>query len=222
VPRSSPPRLPARRLLGTRMLEDLSAARIVALHDARLREPAHERRRGAADGVWQRIETNHWCNRLLWDEEDKARRRDVPASEIARSKRLIDAYNQRRNDAVEAIDEAILDALADVEVPPTARLSSQTAGAMIDRLSILSLKIHHMREQTLRFYADEPHLELCRDKLLRLLEQRDDLAGCLAALLSDTEHGTARFKLYRQYKMYDDATPNPRSYKRAATTADAR
>jgi hypothetical protein len=197
------------------MLENFDVERVTELHDAHLAQPVPMRRfHPAEERLWNAIAANHLCNRLLWDEEDKARRRDVPASEIARCKRLIDGHNQRRNDAVERIDELLLQALAELGPPPAgARLSSETAGAMIDRLSILALKIHHMGLQAKRADADEAHRARCRAKLARLREQREDLAACLARLMREAMQGTACFKVYRQFKMYNDPTLNPWLYR---------
>lgn len=164
------------------------------------------------DGVWAAIEDNHRCNNLLWDEEDQARRRDVADGEIAANKRAIDGYNQRRNDAIERIDEHLLAALAGVACSTGARLHSETAGAMIDRLSILSLKIHHMGLQARRDDATPAHRDTCVQKLARLREQRDDLARCLDELLGESAAGRAYFKVYRQFKMYNDPTLNPYLY----------
>jgi len=194
----------------------LEAGAIVRFHDrelARPNWPAPEPPAGLA-GAWHWIDDNHRYNCLLWREEDKARRRDVPASAIAASKRLIDQYNQQRNDAVEAIDEAILSELGAVEPDRDARLSSETAGAKIDPLSILALKIHHMREQAGRLDAGNEHVQACSAKLDRLLAQRGDLAGCLDRLLREARHGRAYFKVYRQFKMYNDPALNPYLYGR--------
>jgi hypothetical protein len=162
----------------------------------------------AGGGVWTWISANHRYNGLLWREEDRARRLDVPPDEIAAGKRLIDRYNGQRNDAVEAIDEALLAALRGVERRAGARLSSETAGAMIDRLSILALKIHHMRLHAQRGDAGPEHVQACTGKLERLLAQREDLASCLDALLSEARAGQAYFKVYRQVT----ATCFPMSY----------
>ncbi|RXZ37104.1 DUF4254 domain-containing protein [Oxalobacteraceae bacterium CAVE-383] len=159
--------------------------------------------------AWFWIKANHHYNRRLWHEEDKARRTDVDPAEIAASKRLIDKYNQKRNDAIEAIDKAILTELSAVPHAADARLNSETAGAMIDRLSILSLKIFHMRLQTERDDVDADHIETCRAKLQRLFIQRRDLASCLDDLLAEAAAGRAYFKLYRQFKMYNDPALNP-------------
>lgn len=196
----------------------LDAWSIVRFHDrelARPQWPAPAPPAGSMPGAWGPIDANHRHNCLLWLEEDKARRRDVPASDIAASKRLIDQYNQQRNDAVEALDEAILHELAHVRPAAGARLSSETAGAMVDRLSILALKIHHMRLQAARVQAGAAHVQLCGARLERLLAQRGDLAGCLDRLLGEARAGQAYFKIYRQFKMYNDPSLNPYLYGQA-------
>lgn len=197
------------------MAHRLDVPSIIQYHDAILRLPGGRGIPVAADGAWPAIAANHEFNFLLWREEDMARRRDVAASEIAANKRHIDRYNQQRNDAVEAIDEAILATLAAVAPQADAWLSSETAGAMIDRLSILSLKIHHMHAQTLRLDAGAAHVQACTVRLQRLEQQRADLAGCLERLLIEARAGRAYFKVYRQYKMYNDPTLNPFLYGQA-------
>jgi hypothetical protein len=193
---------------------DVASAAILAWHDTRV---AQRRWAGTApiensNGAWQWIEANHRCNTLLWDEEDRARRRDVADAEIASNKRAIDGYNQRRNDAVERIDEALLARLAGVRVHPDAWHNSETAGAMIDRMSILALKIFHMREQTQRADANPEHIVTCSEKLARLELQRNDLGRCLDTLLAHAAQGRAFWRIYRQFKMYNDPTLNPYLY----------
>jgi hypothetical protein len=196
------------------MLEELDALSIARFHDAKLVDPEwpDAAAPGMLAGAWRWVEANHRYNGLLWNEEDRARRTDVDPSEVAASKRLIDRHNQLRNDAVEAIDETILSLLNGVPRRQGARLSSETAGAMIDRLSILALKIFHMREQTQRLDAGAGHVEACSAKLLRLSLQRSDLTSCLDQLLMDAHAGLAYFKVYRQFKMYNDPALNPYLY----------
>lgn len=200
------------------MFQDLPAAAITRFHDeahARAGWPAeggiHANK--PADNPWAWIETNHRYNSLLWAEEDLARRQNVPDSAIAANKRAIDGFNQKRNDATEKIDEAILSRLATVSVQSDARLNSETAGSMIDRLSIMSLKIRAMREQTLRTDVDAAHIANCQAKLDKLNEQRGDLAACLDTLLAGAQAGSAYYKIYRQFKMYNDPKLNPQLYK---------
>ena len=204
-------------MLGAAMLDELDSLSILRFHDSKLGQAGWpvDAHNPMADGAWRWIEANHRCNSLLWDEEDKARRTDVDAAVIAASKRLIDQYNQRRNDAVEAIDELILAELAGVHPTPDARLSSETAGAMIDRLSILSLKLFHMAREARRSNAGAEHVAACSAKVQRLGVQRQDLASCLDRLLADTQAGVAYFKVYRQFKMYNDPALNPYLYQAA-------
>ena len=203
------------------MLKEFNAVVLLQFHDDMLGSPAWPAQPAATvtSEVWRWAEANHRFNCLLWEEEDKARRTDVGPAEIAASKRLIDRHNQLRNDAVERIDEELLTQLAGVPVQAGARQSSETAGAMVDRLSILSLKIAHMRQQTRRDDAGSQHAAACMVKLMRLETQRRDLACCLDQLLDDASQGQAYFKVYRQFKMYNDPTLNPYLYGQAGRGA---
>lgn len=196
---------------------------VLTLHDRLLATPGWPQAEPApaAAPLWHWVQTNHRFNCLLWAEEDLARRRTVADSEIAANKRAIDGYNQARNDATERVDELLLVALKLVDeasartdapvttVPPGARLNSETAGSMIDRLSILALKVRAMREQTQRSDVDDAHRAASQVKLDRLQQQRLDLASCLDTLVADAMAGRAYFKVYRQFKMYNDARFNP-------------
>ena len=200
-----------------------TAAQVIDLHDRLLATPGWPSRQPAApdDGLWHWVQCNHRFNCSLWAEEDLARRTTVGPAEIAANKRAIDGFNQARNDATERIDELLLTALGLVDaasartdapvstVPPGARLNSETAGSMVDRMSIMALKVNAMRAQTERRDVDAAHIASSLVKLARLLQQRADLGSCLEALLADAQAGRAYFKVYRQFKMYNDARFNP-------------
>jgi hypothetical protein len=201
----------------------LAAADITALHDRLLSTSGWPQAEPAQPeaGLWRWIQVNHRNNCLLWAEEDLARRTTVADAEIAANKRAIDRYNQARNDATERVDELLLLALGVVDeaaarsdaplaqVAAGARLNSETAGSIIDRLSILSLKLKAMGEQARRNDVDEAHRAASRVKWERLAQQRRDLAACLDGLLAETAAGRAYFKVYRQFKMYNDPAFNP-------------
>jgi hypothetical protein len=196
--------------------EDLASGALIAYHDARIAAGASATAAAADDSdAWRFVAANHRNNHLLWDEEDQARRTDVADAAIAANKRAIDRYNQQRNDAIERIDEALLARIAGVTPAPDAWHNAETAGSMIDRLSILALKIHHMRAQTLRAGATAEHVAACEAKLTRLDSQRRDLARCLDTLLARAADGRAFWRIYRQFKMYNDPTLNPYLYRDA-------
>jgi hypothetical protein len=204
-------------------LAPLHARDVTDLHDRLLATPGWPVSQPAAPAgdLWRWVQTNHHCNCCLWAEEDLARRTTVADAQIAANKRAIDGYNQARNDATERVDEVLLVGLGLVDadsarsdaprstVPAGARLNSETAGSMIDRLSIMALKVHAMRAQTQRDDVDDAHRSSSAAKLARLEQQRGDLAACLDALLADALAGRAYFKVYRQFKMYNDPRFNP-------------
>jgi hypothetical protein len=159
------------------------------------------------------VARQHRANFDLWHIEDEARAPGASDTEIARVKRQIDRTNQQRSDLVEKLDSEIQDWLKTRGLPNLdAPLNSEPPGMMIDRLSILALKIYHTREEAERKDAPAGHAELNRNRLTILEEQRADLAGCLDALWQETLGGKRRFKLYRQLKMYNDPTLNPAIY----------
>lgn len=196
------------------------AAVILARHDALLALASFPDLADAApgdqSGVWRELELNHRFNTLLWNEEDQARRRDVEADLIAANKRAIDRFNQARNDAIERMDEHLIAMLTAVRSTfggePSARLNSETAGSIIDRLSIVALKVRAMRAQTERTDASVAHIAQCSERLARLTQQRADLAACFDQLLADCQRGQAVFRIYRQFKMYNDPALNPYLY----------
>jgi hypothetical protein len=193
----------------------LDALLITRMHDemtAALHEPENEVAvETSADGLMALAIAQHRANFELWHEEDKARVPEVPDAEIVRVKRAIDSLNQKRNDLVEKMDMWLIDRLdQDIATP----LHSETPGLMIDRLSILALKIYHTREESHRASAAEEHRSKNADRLILLEEQREDLVGCLDALWAEVLEGRRRFKLYRQMKMYNDPDLNPAVYGR--------
>lgn len=167
---------------------------------------------------WKFIEENHKWNFSLWHEEDIVRIPDIDPILIVGAKRNIDQFNQQRNDAIERIDEWILLYLSMLNIGIQEKMHSETPGMMIDRLSIMALKRYHMLEETFRVDAAEDHKVLCAQKVLTLDDQIADLATCLGDLFEMLEAGKLKFKVYRQFKMYNDPNLNPELYMRKQKT----
>jgi Protein of unknown function (DUF4254) len=152
----------------------------------------------------------HRANYHLWHQEDKVRDPIASDQMIAIVKHSIDRLNQERNDAVQEIDTRLLTAAGHQN--PAAALHSETPGLMIDRLSILALKVYHTAEEVHRPSASDAHHQMNLVRLALLQEQRADLAACLETLWTEVLQGNRRFKLYRQMKMYNDPELNPMMY----------
>lgn len=158
------------------------------------------------------IEQNHACNYQLWLAEDRARRDDKGHEFVYLAKREIDDCNQRRNNFMEAIDAWFFKQLKPAS-PSHCPVHSETPGMMIDRLSILALKAYHMGLQIERLEVSPEHRQTCQQKLEVIIQQRQQLRSCLDQLLDEIRHQTRTFRVYHQFKMYNDPMLNPELYR---------
>jgi hypothetical protein len=173
------------------------------------------------DDFLQLVCEQHQRNYLLWHEEDIARSPDASDAAIAAVKRRIDRLNQQRNDGIERLDDFLIGKMETwgARPRPRAKLNTETPGSVIDRLSILALRIYHMEEQAGRPDADAEHRSRSAEKLATLRQQHGDLSKSLAELLADIAAGRKRLKVYRQFKMYNDPATNPFLYNSARKPA---
>ena len=176
--------------------------------DAPIRNPF------ADDSIENRLYLKCWIDTVQWHLEDLIRDPQIEPEAGMALKRRIDKSNQDRTDLVEQIDSYFRDCYKDVQVQPTATINTESPAWAIDRLSILALKIWHMREQADRRDASEEHRQKCRAKLDVLLEQRTDLSTAIDQLLADIAAGRKYMKVYRQMKMYNDPSTNPVLYRK--------
>lgn len=153
-----------------------------------------------------------WVDTVQWHLEDLVRDPSIEPVKGLELKRRIDASNQLRTDLVEKIDDYILAQLHGVTIQANATLNTESPAWAIDRLSILTLKIYHMKEEAERKSAGESHQKKCAQKLGVLLEQEKDLSLSIDQLLEDLNAGKRIMKVYRQMKMYNDASLNPVLY----------
>lgn len=162
--------------------------------------------------IEQVLYTKNWIDTVQWHLEDIIRDPQIDPVEALALKRRIDRSNQDRTDLVEDIDSYFRDRYREVVVRPDATINTESPAWAVDRLSILALKIYHMREQVERPDASEAHRATCQGKLDVLLEQRKDLSEAIDQLMTDIEAGRKYMKVYRQMKMYNDPSTNPVLY----------
>ena len=155
-----------------------------------------------------------WIDTVQWHFEDIIRDPHIDPTEALQLKRRIDRSNQDRTDLVEEIDTYFRKQYSEVKPLPDARLNTESPAWAVDRLSILALKIYHMKEQVERKDAETAHRDKCAEKLSVLLEQQKDLGLAIDQLLEDIEAGRTYMKVYRQMKMYNDPSTNPILYKK--------
>lgn len=158
--------------------------------------------------------TKNWIDTVQWHFEDVIRNPQIDPTEALVLKRRIDKSNQDRTDLVETIDSWFWTKYKDVKVEADATINTESPAWAVDRLSILALKIYHMKEQVERTDATAAHKETCQKKLNVLLEQHKDLSTALDQLIADIEAGKKYMKVYKQMKMYNDPDTNPVLYKK--------
>ncbi len=163
--------------------------------------------------IENRLYLKCWIDTVQWHLEDIIRDPQIDPVEALALKRRIDRSNQDRTDLVEQIDSYFRDRYKEVKVLADARINTESPAWAVDRLSILALKIYHMREQVMRPEASAEHKAKCQAKLDVLLEQQVDLSTAIDQLLDDIAAGRKYMKVYRQMKMYNDPSTNPILYK---------
>lgn len=153
-----------------------------------------------------------WTDAVQWHLEDIIRDPKINPVHGMEIKHRIDKLNQQRTDMVEQVDAILLGILGNVEPQPGARLNTESPAWALDRLSILSLKIWHMREQAQRQDASMELREKAATRLEVLNMQHADLLESISTLLCDLQCGAVRPKVYLQMKLYNDPRTNPALY----------
>ena len=165
-----------------------------------------------ADTVEALLYQKCWVDTVQWHLEDLVRDPSIDPVEGLKLKRRIDHSNQLRTDLVEQIDDFLLTQFGVVQFGIDARVNTESPAWAIDRLSILALKIYHMESEVNRKEATPAHQQRCAAKLSVLVEQQHDLSLSIDQLIESIKSGLVRMKVYRQMKMYNDATLNPVLY----------
>ena len=164
------------------------------------------------DSIENRLYLKCWIDTVQWHLEDIIRDPHIDPVEALNLKRRIDRSHQDRTDLVEQIDSYFRMIYNDVKPLADATINTESPAWAVDRLSILALKIYHMKEQVDRSDASDEHIDKCQKKLNVLLEQQVDLGTAIDQLLDDIKAGRKYMKVYRQMKMYNDPSTNPILY----------
>jgi hypothetical protein len=158
----------------------------------------------------------NWIDTVQWHLEDIIRDPDINPVDALKIKRRIDKSNQDRTDLVELIDSYFLEKYKNVTPGTHASINTESPAWAIDRLSILALKIYHMKLEATRENVSAEHRKQAETKLKVLLTQREDLSAAIEELLADIEQGHKYMKVYKQMKMYNDPELNPVLYGKTA------
>jgi hypothetical protein len=156
----------------------------------------------------------NWIDVIQWHLEDLIRDENIDPVEALKLKRWIDKSNQERTDRVENLDSWFLQKYENVKTLPDTKINTESPAWALDRFSILSLKIYHMKEEVERPDASPEHKAKCQDKLNVLQEQYVNLSTAIEELLDDYQTGRKYMKVYKQMKMYNDEELNPVLYKK--------
>jgi Protein of unknown function (DUF4254) len=153
------------------------------------------------DDLIDLVLAQHQVNFRQWHAEDTAHASGASDSAVALAKREIDRLNRRRHELIEAIDDRIIEELeaAGSQPRPEAQLNSESPGSIVDRCSILALRLWHRSSPSPCTTGQTP---AAPEELSAIAEQRDDLAACLQELIVDVASGRRRFRRYRHHKTY--------------------
>ena len=154
-----------------------------------------------------------WIDTVQWHLEDLIRNPNIDSNKGLELKHRIDKSNQNRTDIVEKVDDYYFSIFKNTSEKDS-KINTESPGWVVDRLSILNLKIYHMNEQVERKNVTSEHILNCEKKMVVLQNQRIDLSNSFDELLEEYKEGIKKMKVYRQMKMYNDSNLNPELYRK--------
>ena len=154
-----------------------------------------------------------WIDTVQWHLEDLIRNPNIDSNKGLELKHRIDKSNQNRTDIVEKVDDYYFSIFKNTSEKDS-KINTESPGWVVDRLSILNLKIYHMNEQVERKNVTAEHILNCEKKMVVLQNQRIDLSNSFDELLEEYKEGIKKMKVYRQMKMYNDSNLNPELYRK--------
>jgi hypothetical protein len=188
-------------------IADLFGQAIAVYHAQNLLDPVCPKLDGE-DAWTQALFEKSWIDTVQWHLEDEIRRPNLEGPAVLALKRRIDALNQARTNAVEAMDVRLQGFLQPVPPPGATELRTESLGWALDRLCILQLKRYHMEIEATR----EGGPASAASRLQVLHQQNQQLMAAVDQLMEDIQAGKVRYQPYAQHKLYNDPDTNPALY----------
>jgi len=145
----------------------------------------------------------HQSNRRQWDLEDVTRVPEASDAVVAGAKRAIDTLNLARHHLIQQIDAEVE---ADLRQSITATLATETPGMVLDRLSVLVIRIARTAEMA---GSGGDEADVYRGRLPSLQRQLSALSVALEALIQEVRAGSRRFLPYEHLKLYAPGSTRP-------------
>jgi len=141
-------------------------------------------------------------NKTLWNLEDSARLSELGDKHVAEVKKNIDIYNQQRNDLIREID-TVLRRLLDVSRGVKESFYSESPGMIIDRLSIIFIKLAVVQKIISVIREDDIKLEYLEKEKIPV-GQIESIGNFLDLYIERLLKKEVFFEIQQPVKIYND------------------
>ncbi len=97
---------------------------------------------------------------------------------------------------------------------------AETVGSLVDKISIMNLKLWHLEDEARRTDVDDSHIAEVKRRIDVANLQRNDLIEELDVLMADFLTGEKAPKVYKQLKMYGKPGSSPDTIREAIKNSD--
>jgi hypothetical protein len=167
------------------------------------------------NSLYNKILLLHLYNFRIWHYEDEIRNPKAKLTSIAKFKKKIDRNNQYRNNQIEIIDSHFVNLIRKKNIKTQDNIPgfTENPGSTLDRMSILSLRMYHLKEELNRRTCDINHKTNVNLKLITLFNQKSVLLNNFKYQLVNIFHGKASLRPFFAIKLYNNPKLNPSIYK---------
>lgn len=141
-------------------------------------------------------------NKTLWGLEDSVRIIEFGDEHVARAKKDIDIYNQKRNDLIRELD-IVLHKLLNVSKGVKESFYSESPGMIIDRLSIIFIKLSFVQKIISVIEENGLKMEYVeKEKILK--KQTESIGNFLDLYMKRLLKKEVFFNIQQHVKIYND------------------